>query len=141
MEGSPFPSRAGKDCQPDNLLSVRFPTKLCSDLTLQCQLSLATDITPEMLKTAMCRYCCKSLFAQVTKNSPGRRRDFRVKMWGGPHRLTENSRATSVTCLRLHETATVDPIDFWRENRHRAISDFCNKIGQQQTCRDSAMLD
>src|SRR5262249_13371017 len=32
--------------------------------------------------SARCRYCCKSLFAQVTKNSPGRRRDFRVKMWG-----------------------------------------------------------
>ena len=28
------------------------------------------------------RYCCKSLFALVIKNSPGRRRDFRVKMWG-----------------------------------------------------------
>ena len=31
---------------------------------------------------AWCRYCCKSLFAQVTKNFPGRRRDVRVKMWG-----------------------------------------------------------
>jgi hypothetical protein len=29
-----------------------------------------------------CRYCCKSLFALVIKNSPGCRRDFRVKMWG-----------------------------------------------------------
>jgi hypothetical protein len=28
------------------------------------------------------RYCCKTLFALVTKNSPGCRRDFRVKMWG-----------------------------------------------------------
>src|SRR5262249_62389581 len=28
------------------------------------------------------RYCCKSLFALVIKNSPGRRRDFHVKMWG-----------------------------------------------------------
>src|SRR5262249_42900463 len=27
------------------------------------------------------RLCCKSLFALVIKNSPGRRRDFRVKMW------------------------------------------------------------
>jgi hypothetical protein len=27
-------------------------------------------------------FCCKSLFAQVTKNSPGRRRDVRAKMWG-----------------------------------------------------------
>ena len=26
--------------------------------------------------------CCKSLFAQVIKNSQGCRRDFRVKMWG-----------------------------------------------------------
>jgi hypothetical protein len=28
------------------------------------------------------RYCCKSLFALLIKNSLGRRRDFRVKMWG-----------------------------------------------------------
>src|SRR5262245_57926692 len=28
------------------------------------------------------RYCCKSLSALVIKNSPGCRRDFRVKMWG-----------------------------------------------------------
>src|SRR5436190_1532056 len=28
------------------------------------------------------RYCCKSLFALVIKNSPGCRRDLRVKMWG-----------------------------------------------------------
>src|SRR6516164_2977879 len=30
----------------------------------------------------LCRFCCKSIFAQVTKNSPGCRRDFRVKIWG-----------------------------------------------------------
>jgi len=28
------------------------------------------------------RYCCKSPFALLIKNFPGRRRDFRVKMWG-----------------------------------------------------------
>src|SRR6202048_3430214 len=28
------------------------------------------------------RFCCKSLFALAIKNSFGRRRDFRVKMWG-----------------------------------------------------------
>jgi len=27
------------------------------------------------------RFCCKSLFALLIKNSPGCRRDFRVKMW------------------------------------------------------------
>src|SRR5262245_13715690 len=35
-----------------------------------------------MLTTACGRYCCKSLFALLIKNSPGCRRDFRVKMWG-----------------------------------------------------------
>src|SRR5262249_38475272 len=33
-------------------------------------------------ESAFGRYCCKSLFALVIKNSPGCRRDFRVKMWG-----------------------------------------------------------
>src|SRR6266436_2262740 len=32
--------------------------------------------------SAKCRYCCKSPFALVIKNSPGCRRDLRVKMWG-----------------------------------------------------------
>jgi hypothetical protein len=32
--------------------------------------------------SAVCRLCCKSLFAVVIKNSPGFRRDLRVKMWG-----------------------------------------------------------
>ena len=34
------------------------------------------------LYSAMCRFCCKSLFALLIKNSFGRRRDVRVKMWG-----------------------------------------------------------
>src|ERR1700736_5126302 len=33
-------------------------------------------------ESAIGRFCCKSLFALEIKNSPGRRRDFRVKMWG-----------------------------------------------------------
>ena len=33
-------------------------------------------------KSGSGRLCCKSLFALVIKNSPGCRRDFRVKMWG-----------------------------------------------------------
>src|SRR5262249_47054416 len=30
----------------------------------------------------VCRFCCKSLFALLIKNSPGYRRDVRVKMRG-----------------------------------------------------------
>jgi hypothetical protein len=33
-------------------------------------------------ESAVGRFCRKSLFALVIKNSPGCRRDFRVKMWG-----------------------------------------------------------
>jgi hypothetical protein len=34
------------------------------------------------------RLCCESPFAVVTKNSPGCRREFRVKMWGTDDKLT-----------------------------------------------------
>src|SRR5262245_55153681 len=34
------------------------------------------------VRSALCRFCCKSLFAPPIKNSKGYRRDIRVKMWG-----------------------------------------------------------
>jgi hypothetical protein len=49
--------------------------------------------------------------------------------YGGPHRPTINSRATSVRRLRLQRSPGVDRIDLWWENYRRAISDFCNNIG------------
>jgi hypothetical protein len=48
--------------------SPQYPGKQ----TIQGRTSLALE----------CRFCCKSHFALVIKNSFGRRRDFRVKMWG-----------------------------------------------------------
>jgi len=38
----------------------------------QRQLSPVADMPPQMLTAALCRYCCKSLFARVIKNSAGR---------------------------------------------------------------------
>jgi hypothetical protein len=35
-----------------------------------------------LLRSPLGRFCCKSLFALLIKNSFDRRRDFRVKMWG-----------------------------------------------------------
>src|SRR6516162_9498003 len=40
-----------------------------------------------------------------------------------------NSRAASVTRLRLHRSAVVGWFVLWREIYHRAILDFCNTIG------------
>src|ERR1700731_4410188 len=49
----------------------------------QCIVSFpATDMPPHGLWSAMCRFCCKSLFALVIKISFGCTRDFRVKIWG-----------------------------------------------------------
>jgi hypothetical protein len=40
------------------------------------------DVFAAVQESANGRFCCKSLFALAIKNSFGRRRDFRVKMWG-----------------------------------------------------------
>src|SRR5262249_60028567 len=46
-------------------------------------LRLSEQTLPMRVGTSgSCRYCCKTLFALLIKNSPGYRRDFRVKMWG-----------------------------------------------------------
>src|SRR5262245_57813942 len=44
-----------------------------------------------------------------------------------------NSRATSVTRLRLHRSTVVGWFVLWREIYHRAILDFCNTICQNRT--------
>src|SRR5258708_7892207 len=42
----------------------------------------ASNVTGFLVDATLQPACCKSLFALVIKNSPGCRRDFRVKMWG-----------------------------------------------------------
>ena len=49
------------------------------DVRFACESEHSVDQVPIPAKG---RYCCKSLFALVIKNSAGCRRDFRVKMWG-----------------------------------------------------------
>ena len=39
-------------------------------------------VDAQQQNVALCRLCCKSLFALVIEIFPGCRRDFRVKMWG-----------------------------------------------------------
>src|SRR5271170_2183020 len=51
----------------------------------------------------------------------------------GPHRLTLNSQATSVTRLRLYESAIASRFVFSRKIPRPATFDFCNTIGQQQS--------
>jgi hypothetical protein len=58
-----------KPALPRRSIAVRFaPNKQTPTRRVRCD--------------AKCRFCCKSLFALAIKNSFGRRRDFRVKMWG-----------------------------------------------------------
>src|SRR6266516_709801 len=52
-----------------------------SAMSAQCPVWIAFRTQVGRLpRSELCRYYCKSLFALVTKNSPGCRRDFRVKM-------------------------------------------------------------
>jgi hypothetical protein len=50
-----------------------------------------------------------------------------------------NSRATSVTSLRLYQSAITACLVFWRRNCHPAIWDFYNKICQKQTFESLAL--
>ena len=50
-----------------------------------------------------------------------------LRLCDGPS-LTMNSRATSVTRLRLHRSPVVGWFVLWREIYHQAILDFCNTI-------------
>ena len=77
----------------------------------------------------------KARFAPGSKISAGCRRGFRVKMCEGPHRLTLNSQATSVTRLKLYELATTPWFMFSRKIRSPATFDFCNKICQERTSK------
>src|SRR5262245_46071323 len=81
------------------------------------------------------RLCCKSLFPLGTKNSPGCRRDFHVKMWGtsSPDDKLTGDLGNAFEAAEIG--GRCGRIVFWRENYHRAISDFCNSIGTKRTCR------
>jgi hypothetical protein len=48
----------------------------------------------------------------------------------GSHHLVMNSQATSVTSLRLYQSAIAACFVFWREFCRTAFWDFCNKICQ-----------
>jgi len=60
--------------------------------------------------------------------SAGRRFGFRVRM-RGPHRLTLNAQATSVTRRRACESAISSRLVFLRKIPGPATFDFCNNIG------------
>jgi hypothetical protein len=51
-------------------------------MSAQCPHCPKADVDPRIAMSQKWRLCCESLFARVIKNSPGCRRDFRVKMWG-----------------------------------------------------------
>jgi len=92
-----------------------------------------------LLTTALGRYCCKSLFAQVTKNSPGRRRDVRVKMWGTSspdHKLTGDlGNATEATKIGGRQTCRLSagklsPGNFglFQQYRHQAAEAYASAM-------------
>ena len=85
------------------------------------------------------RLCCKSPFPLGIKNSPGCRRDLHVKMWG----ISLPDDKLTGDLGNAFEAAEIGgrwSDVFWRENCHRAISDFCNSIGTKRTNRAMCCL-
>jgi hypothetical protein len=88
------------------------------------------------------RYCCKSLFALVIKNSPGCRRDFRVKMWGTSSpddKLTGDlGNVIEITQIggsrsdRL-TTGKLSPGNFGLLQQYRPRADICSAANLQPT--------
>src|SRR5208282_6211817 len=68
----------------------------------------------------------------VIRKFLGRRRVFRVRMWGS-HDLALNSSVTSVIGPESLLVATFACVSFSRENHRSGFRDFCNTIGQQRT--------
>ena len=78
--------------------------------------------------------CCKTRFSLMTKFcGPWAR--LSCTRCEGPHGLTQNSQATSVTRLRSYVSAIARCLVFSRRILSPATFDFCNTIGQELTCR------
>src|SRR6476469_8646607 len=96
--------------------------------TVACQLSPAPpDIPAHARSAALCRFCCKSLFALVIKISFGCTREFRVKMWGtsSPEDKLAGDLGNVIEAISNRRSSV---IFLQQENWRRAIWDFCNKI-------------
>ena len=80
-------------------------------------------------RSEMCRFCCKTLFALLIKNSPGYRRDFLVKMWGAScpddklvSDLAKAAEATKIGARRLDRLMAekLSPPNFGLLQQYRA---------------------
>src|SRR5262245_13183598 len=88
-------------------------------------------------RSATCRFCCKSPFAPVTKNFPGSRRDFRVKMRGtssSDDKLADDL-GNAIEGRRISDRRSVF---LQQENWRRAFWDFFNNICHNRTSRSAA---
>src|SRR3974390_1031205 len=62
--------------------------------------------------SAIGRYCCKSLFALLIKNSLGCRRDFRVRMWGtsSPDRKLAGDLGNAIDSTEIDDRRSCRPL-------------------------------
>src|SRR6516165_6277189 len=78
------------------------------------------------------RYCCKSLFALLIKNSLGCRRDLRVKMWGtsSPGRKLTGDFGNAIESTEIDDRRSRRPLagklspgDFRLLQQYRPVAD------------------
>src|SRR5215470_19302804 len=85
--------------------------------------------------TDVCRYCCKTLFCTDDQNSPGCRRDFRVKMWGTSSLddklvsdLAKAAEATKIGARGLDRlmAGKLSPLNFGLLQQYLPLPDICS---------------
>src|SRR5215470_6272033 len=94
-----------------------------------------------LLRSPIGRFCCKSLFALLIKNSKGYRRDVRVNMWGtsspDDKLVTDLAKATEAIKIAARRSdrlmaGKLSPLNFGllQQNRHgRDIPTFAINVG------------
>ena len=99
-----------------------------------------------MSKSALGRYCCKTLFALLIKNSPGYRRDFLVKMWvtSSPDdkrvsNLAKAAEATKIGARRLDRlmAGKLSPRNFGLLQQYLHTCDFVSRSPDDCSLRRS----
>ena len=86
----------------------------------------------QLVMSEECRYCCKSLFASLNTNFPGRTPGDRIII-GGTTSSSGELTGDFGMAWRLHRSAIAICLVYFREIDPMAFWKFCNTICQQQT--------
>src|SRR5215510_12920638 len=102
-----------------------------------------------MLTSGFGRFCCKSLFALLIKNSKGYRRDIRVNMWGtsspDDKLVSDLAKATEAIKIAARRSdrlmaGKLSPLNFGLLQQYLSKADSCSAAKGHLRGRDASYL-